>query len=193
MANTNAPFGLRPLGIAGASPNFETTWGKFASANATKCYRGDAIKQLSTGYLTQWTNATTAAVFAGVFWGCKYMSTSQGRTIYSQYWPGADAASDPDVEFISNILSPSMKYAIQCGATNLQLADIGINADIVVGTGSTTTFQSGSVLDSANINTTNTFPLRVVKLWNGIGNGSDSTTSYNIVIVKANVAAIAGV
>ena len=192
MANTSAPFGLQPLGITGASPNFETTWTKIASGNATKIFRGDIIKQLSTGYVAQWTAGTSAVSMAGVFWGCKYMSTSQGRTIYSQYWPGADAASDPDCEFISTILMPSMKFKAQCGATNIQLAQIGENVDIVVGTGSTTTFQSGSVLDSANTATTNTLPLRIVKLWNGIGNGSDSTTGYNIVIVQANISAQAG-
>ena len=195
MANTNAPFGLSPLGLSGTTPNFEITHRPIASNNATKIAQGDPLKLLSTGYVAQWTNGTTASAFAGVFIGCKYLSVSQGRTVYSNFWPGSDAAADPDCEFISNILYPAMKYKIQVSTTPLTFANTTKNADMIVnapiirgGFG-----LSQVTLDSPNIATTATFPLRIVDYWKGVGNGSDTTTNFNWMVVQANTAALAGV
>ena len=67
-----------------------------ASNNATKIYQGDPIKVLSTGYVAQWTNGTASTALAGIFVGCRYLSTSQGKTLFSNYWPGSDAAADAE-------------------------------------------------------------------------------------------------
>ena len=87
MANTLAPFGFSPTGtVSGATPNFRLSRRLIASTNATAIYTGDAVMPVTstaTGYIMQYSSGTVPC--CGVFWGCKYLSTSQGRVIWSRY------------------------------------------------------------------------------------------------------------
>jgi hypothetical protein len=194
MANTNAPFGLKYDGITGgsAAPTVSLVQREIAYNNATKIFHGDPVLNLSTGYIGQWVNGSNVALLAGVFNGCRYLSLSQGKVIYSPFWPGADAAQNTVFADILP-LQPglSLQFYVQTGAAGMTRADIGNTCDIVVGTGNTTTGQSGAYLDVAG--TTATFPLRVLNMYPGIGAGSDATSAYNWVVVGANLAAQAGV
>ena len=92
MPNTNAPFGFRQYRGGGSAPTYEIVAMKIASNNTTAIFDGDAVVPLSTGYIAQATAGTVA--LAGVFNGCKYTSVSQKRTVWSNYWPGSDVASN---------------------------------------------------------------------------------------------------
>ena len=95
MANVNAPYGLMPIQSAvGSASNFEMVQKQIAYNDTTKIFRGDPVKLLDTGYIAQWSAATDAKYFAGVFWGCTYLSTSTGKMQQSQIWPGADVARE---------------------------------------------------------------------------------------------------
>lgn len=195
MANTFSPNGLLPYaGADGAAPTFGTTWKKIAYNNATAIYRGDLVKMLSTGYIAQWTAATAVSQFAGVFWGCKYVSISQKTTYWSKYWPGTDVATNADVsaQIIPVNTAVPPKFIAQTANSNttavaVTLADVGQNTDVAVGTGSTLSGMSGSYVDINTFNTTATLPLRILDIWSGYGNGSDATSAYNKVIVQANI------
>lgn len=193
MANTNAPFGVRQLGLNGSPvTNFATETRKKAvdKDDSTAIFTGDLIKQLDTGYWAQWTQGTAVSQLVGIFGGCRFYSVSQQATVYRPYWPGSDAADDVDVFYIPIINSPSAKFVIQSGAAGMTFADVGANVDIVVGTGNTTTGISGSYLHT--VATTATLPFSIVGLWNNdnmggqIGPGTQ-TGAYNWVIVAANV------
>lgn len=208
MANVNAPFGLLPQGLTGTgtAPNFEMANVNIAYNDTTKIYRGDPVKKLATGYVAQWTATTAVSQLAGIFWGCQYLSTSQGKTVFSQFWPGADVASTAQSSIVGYIvpcnLAVSTTFLVQTDATGAAFADIGANFDVALGTGSTLSGKSGCYLDISTLNTTATLPFRLVKLYGGVpGSGGamgiqpgdtgpysgSSTGAYNWVLVQANV------
>lgn len=194
MANTNAPFGFQPLGVSeGSAPTFALSKARVAAANATKIFRGDPVKALATGYIAQSANGTDVAITTGIFWSCKYLSTSQGRTLWSTYWPGADATGDVECEIISFKGGPSQRFRVQAGAVALTIADINGNVDFAIGTGSTVTGLSGAFLSPTGAETTVSLPFRIVDLWPGLGAGSDPTTPFNWVTVESNFNRVAGV
>lgn len=80
MANTNAPFGLKPIGPAGGGPynaSMQERKNAILYSNGTAIYTNDLIKMQSTGYLAQWSAATAVSQCWGVFRGCRYFSNSQ--------------------------------------------------------------------------------------------------------------------
>lgn len=169
MSNTNAPQGLRYIGQMGAPPTnapmMELRNG-ILSTNTTPIYTGDLIFMSSNGYLYQWTATTAAYLCWGVFAGCRYASSSQQTTVPQKYWPGTDAASGSVLaQFVPGALAASALFVIQTDATGITVADRGINADIIVGTGSTLTGFSGSYLDTTTLATNVTRPLRIIDTW----------------------------
>jgi hypothetical protein len=198
MANTNAPFGFRMLGLSGGSvpATFATITRKIASNNTQAIYRGDPVEDITTGYVTQWgVSETTVSRLIGVFDGCKYYSTSQKKVVWSPYWPGADATGDVTAYLIPCIGTTAPSFVVQVASTPLTIADIGSTHAVTIGSGSTLTGMSGAALTSAS-NTTATLPFTVTGLWSDVAapnsNGTDNTTNYNWVIVQANVTQVTG-
>jgi hypothetical protein len=197
MANTNAPFGLRQLGLNGSPPtNFSnaTFIGGIDNADTTPIFCGDLIKRVNTGYVAQWTNGTAVSQALGVFLGCSYYSISQNTKVFNRFWPGADAAADVDAFYIPFQQAPIGSFVIQSGPAGIEFADIGKNVDIVVGTGNTTTGFSGSYLST--VVDTATVPLTITGLWTstnagGVGPGVEAG-AYNWVLCSANINQITG-
>jgi hypothetical protein len=186
MANTNAPFGFRQTSGTGSAPTYEQVTMRIAYNNTTPIYFGDAVIPLSTGYIAQATASTVQV--AGIFVGCKYLSTSQKRIIWSNYWPGTDVASTaPDVEaYIVN--DPNAKFLVQAGGTAVGVSAINANIQLNVGTGNAANGISGMYVESPN--TTATLPFRVVALVTDPpgANGTDIASAYNQIIVAFNYA-----
>lgn len=184
VSNTNAPFGFRYIGGIGASPTFEQVTMKIASANGTAIYFGDAVVPVTgsaTGYIKQATASTVA--LAGIFVGCKYTSTSQKRTVWSNYWPGSDATGDVEAYVIND---PNARFVVQAGGTNVGASVVGQNIQLNVGTGNTSTGISGMYVETPG--TTATLPFRVVDVVTDPpgGPGTDSVSAYNWVVVQFN-------
>jgi hypothetical protein len=181
MPNTNTPFGFRQYSGLGSAPTYEQVVMKIASNNTTPIYNGDAIIPLSTGYIGQATASTVP--LAGIFSGCKYVSVSQKRTVWSNYWPGSDANGDVEAYVIND---PNARFVVQAGASAITLADVNSNAQLNVGTGNTATGLSGMFIDT--VNTTATFPFRIVGLVESPpgANGTDAASGYNHVVVAFN-------
>lgn len=169
MPNTNSPFGLRFVGYKGSPPTNSAIRERrngILSTNTTAIYTGDLIKKSADGYLYQWTSGSASYLVQGVFAGCRYASSSQQTTVPQKYWPGTDAAAGSILaQYEESSLAPSALYVIQTDSTGVALADIGMNFDVVVGTGSTLKGSSGSYLDVASITTAVTAPLQLVDLW----------------------------
>ena len=94
MANVSAPFGFAQRSGTGSSPTYEQVKGTIAY-NTAAIYYGDPIFRLSDGTLAGASTGpgpTTTAI-AGIFVGCAYLSVSQKRTVWGNYWPGSDVAS----------------------------------------------------------------------------------------------------
>lgn len=213
MANNNAPFGLLPLSSArGAAPNYEMAYAPIAYNDTTKIGRGDPLSREATGYVARWTASDDVGNLVGIFWGCHYLSTSQGTPVWAQYWGGADVAAAAQGSLYCsyipiNTATPALFYA-QSDSTGVAFADIGMNIDMTMADPNTTTGASQSYLNATStIATTNTLPFRIVDLygspsgfgnWGGGGIGGiqpgstgpytgSATGAYNWVIVQANV------
>lgn len=194
MANTLAPFGFSHIGYgAGAAPNYGMVSMKIASGDSTACGHGDPVKDLNTGYVARWTASTAAARLAGVLIGCRYYSSTEGRIVYRNYWPGSGATGDVEAFVVPCQFSMPPLFLVQSSGTAITQADVGINADVSLGTVNTTTGMSGATLDQGTLATTATLPFRITGLFRGVGNGSDAASSYNWVIVTPNVTGLAGI
>lgn len=180
MANTNTPFGFKQYRGLGSAPTYEQSVRLIKSDNTTAIYFGDPVKSLNTGYIDR---GTATGAIAGIFAGCKYLSTSQKRTVWSNYWPGSDAASDVEAYIIND---PNAQFVVQAGGTAITLADIGANIDFALGTGNSATGISGAYATGAA--TTIGLPFRVVGLVTEPpgANGTDATSAYNQIIVGFN-------
>lgn len=195
MPNTNAPFGFIPYRGNGAAPTYELATRLIASNNTTKIFQGDPVIPLSTGYITQMSAGGTVRC-EGIFWGCKYLSTSQKRVVWSNYWPGADASSDVEAYLYSN---PQMQFEVQSsdatGTSAITLANIGeyINIGYGIGlagtpNGNTANGLSTASVDQDTLNTTVTLPFIIVGLIESppSADGTDVAAEYNRVIVAFN-------
>lgn len=205
MANNNAPFGFQVQQSAvGAPSNFEMAPAVIAYNDSTKIFTGDPVKLLSTGFIAQWTAGTAVSELAGIFDGCEYLSSSQGKMVSSPYWPGADVASTAQNTIVAKIIpctgASAPWFKVQSDVTGVAFADLGQNCDVNLGTGNTITGQSGAYIVS--LGTTNTLPFRIRRLYGGaIGAGGaggvtpgttgpysgSATGAYNLVLVQANV------
>jgi hypothetical protein len=182
MANTNAPFGFRQYSGTGSAPTYEQVAMTIASNNTTAIYFGDPVVPLNTGYIAQ--ASSNSVQIAGIFVGCKYLSTSQKRTVWSNYWPGSDANGNVEAYVVND---PNAKFVAQSDATGVAFADINANIGFAIGTGNSATGISGAYLDTSTLNTTNTLPFRVVSLVSAPpgSNGTDSG-AYNYAVVAFN-------
>lgn len=185
MPNSNAPFGFSPEGtVGGSTPNFRLSTRLISASNTTPIFKGDAVVPVSgptTGYIQQ---ATAGAVaLAGIFWGCEYLSISQGKKIWSNMWPGADANGDVQALVIDD---PQIVLAVQAGATAIGMASLNQNVQLSVGTGNTTTQLSGMFIQ--NPANTATLPFTIVGFITSPTGapGTDITSPFNWVLVTFN-------
>ena len=199
MSNTNAPFGLLPVGGAdGAAPTYPMVKRYISSSDTTTSYRGDPMQWLNTGFVSQGAAGTVVSQFAGVLWGVTYYSQSQQATTFSKYWPAADVASGSTV--VAHLIPvssgvPMMFYGQTSNsnstATAVTFADVGQTIDYAIGTGSTLSGMSGAYLDQHVQGTTATLPFRIIDTWahytNNAGPGSDAASAYDWIVVQANI------
>lgn len=138
MANTNGPFGFRPVRLLGGGDVRQTEY-SVASAYGTKIFLGDVVQMTGTG-----TNIEVAAGGnvdnIGVFAGCSYVN-EQGRPTWSHYWP-ANSLFTNVVAYVWD--DPNIIFEVQCDT--LAEGTVGQLADWDDGTGNTSTGVSGRSL-----------------------------------------------
>jgi hypothetical protein len=196
MANPyTVGWGLRPARGYGASAgNFQLQKVQIAYNNSHSFGQGDLVIGLSTGYIDYFTTGGNGNTVAGVFWGCKYFNPAINRMDWYKAWTAPSGLASTQVVEAWVYNDPMMEFEI-LGSTAAAVAqgDVGANADILTGTDhnpNSTTGISTGLLDQATINTTSTFPLRIVGLaeWPNVSNALAS----NIVRVKLNGTALLG-
>ena len=197
MSNTATAFGFRHVGfLPGAAPDYQLSTRLIASSNTTSIYFGDPIQKVGgTQYIAQASSST--APLEGIFQGCMLIPSTGGAPTFSPFYPGA-AGADVTAYVLS---APSALFMAAATNTNIPNTAIGENIGFSIGTGSTFGGGfSGATLDQSTISTTNTLPFQIVGLYGstiatgsintgnfgGVGNGSDTTSAYNWVIVSFN-------
>jgi len=187
MANTSAPFGFQQVAGLSSTPTYQNVVVPIASTNTTPIYRNDPVSvSASTGFLEQATAGT--APLAGIFAGCKYSSVSRnGQTVWSNYWPGADAVAGSVEGYVIN--DPNATFLCQVsGASPVTQANVGENLNFALGTGNTATGLSGASADFGTLGTTATLAFKVMgTVTTPPGqNGTDVSTALNFIIVSFN-------
>jgi hypothetical protein len=187
MANTNSPFGFKPIRrLDGAAwSSCHTT--KRMQITAGACNRGDVVKQLADGTVAVAT-VLGGAGNLGIFVGCHYMQSSMGWPIWSNYWPGAGAMAGTFVDAFV-IDDPLVVYEVMAATGPITQANVGENADFVV-TASTTGFSKWALATPAVAAGSDVLPFKVVAVGNNginIQDGYDVASANNIVEVAWNV------
>lgn len=192
MANQNAPFGFRQFVGTGSSPTYEQV--AFSNGgidyNTAAIYYGDPVQRFGAadGSITQSTTGTAIAL-CGVFQGCKYLSTAQKRTVWSNYWPGSDVtlANQSTIEaYVVN--DPAAQFIVQSDATGATQAQMGSNVNHNIGTGNAANGLSGAfITPGTTAAVTATLPWRMNRLiFDPPGSNGTQTGAYNYVVVAFN-------
>ena len=176
MPNINAPFGLRPVSdLAGNPYSGSVRLYSIPSSDANAVFIGDLVTAVGTAQIvegiayTDVARSATGDVFQGVVVGVS--PDTQDSTTYR-------AASTRRLVFVAD--DPNALFMVQqvSGGTPLTVSDVGLNANIVVGAGSTVTGYSGTTLNNATEATTNTLDVKIVSVVNAVDNdfGVDAST-----------------
>lgn len=179
----NAPFGLQPRRYLNGAPwNGAVNTYNIASGYNTAIFTGDPV------YLAAGTGLILAAAgdgnpFIGVFQGCKYYDTN-ANVIFSPYWPASTTVLTGTLveAFVAD--DPTIIFDIQSNnTTGVTQAQLGKNAVIALGTGSTISGQSAVVLNlSVAPTTTATFQLKIMRLTPNPSNGFIGYNNVEVVI-----------
>ncbi len=183
MANLNVAFGLKPVRRAhGAPANFNTREYFVPSSDSTALFIGDPVILAGSADATLTAPTVTRATAAG---GNRITGVVVGfRPNDAINAVGYRAASTNAYVLVTD--DPDQLYEIQDDSVggNLAAADIGLNADLVAGTGNTATKKSGFMLDTSTKATTNTLQLRIV----GLQDRADVEVGANAkVLVRLNL------
>ncbi len=191
MANPDTAFGLRPVqDLNGAPYNGAVKHYSTAAGDATAIYIGDPVilsgtSQTINGQIYMDVDqAATGDVIVGVV--TAVLPVTQDSLIYR-------AAS---TQRILAVAPPNLVYEIQevSGGTPLTANDAGLNANIVVGSGSTATGYSGVELNNATEATTNTLDLQIVGFVNRADNAIGEHAKWLVRINRSqNANQVAGI
>lgn len=189
MANTNAPFGFRQYQGTGSAPTYEQV-AVTINYNSANIFFGDPVEPDNLGAIIQGSGTTAAAGIAGIFMGCQYLSTSQKRTVWSNYYPGGtDPATGTIIGYICN--DPNAKFVVQAVSSisgGITQAEVNATAGYTIGSGNTSTGISAATLSGVGP-TTATLPFRIVSLVTQPpgANGTELATSNYVVVAFNNV------
>jgi hypothetical protein len=161
------------------------------------------------------TASGTVTIFvpiAGVFVGCRYLSTANKYPVWRNYWPGSDANGDVTAYVITD---PNAQFLVQTANSNTTATPVGfanvgqnigfsfsasgfttVNGNTANGLSTFFADQYSLVANSVAGPAANAYlPFRIIALANYVPgavsplvsiNGNDSTTAYNKIVVAFN-------
>jgi len=179
MANVDKAFGLRALGNLSATGSQKQFGYQIADNQSGAIFQGDLVT-LKDGYILQFDPSSHSAA-VGVFNGVFYTDPTTGKPTFSNYYPGSVNITTGTIQ--ADVLDdPNQLFIIQSDE-DIEQADFGKNADVVIGSGSTTTGVSAMELDSSTIATTAALNLKLVGIYDTPGN---ALGNFCQVVVKIN-------
>lgn len=190
MANTQAQFGFKHVGyLSGGAPDYQQSTRGIVKTLATAIGFGDPVQRTNatSAYIVRGDASTTQPI-EGIFVGCTFTPTGQ-IPAWSPFWPGNTVSADATGYVID---APNALFLCATLLTAILTSDIGkvvnytTGTPSVVGQGFSIATLDQSTLSTAGGTTMSALPFKVVGLYQGVGNGSDSTSNFNWVIVKFN-------
>lgn len=189
MANTNKPFGLRPMGNLSATGAQKQYGYLIADNQSGAIFQGDLVT-LKSGFIVKF-DATLHTVAVGVFNGCNYTDPTSGKPTWSNYYPGLVNITSGQIT-AEVVDDPNQLFLIQADEDIVQ-ADFGKQASIAYAAGSTVNGVSGTTLDSSTIAETATLVLTLVGVFTKPGNALGEDYTQVIVKINAHLYGSAGV
>ena len=127
----------------------------------------------------------------GVFAGCEYVSSTTGKVVHSNYWPGSGA--DTNFDIIGYVYdNPLQRFVICTDATITNkataVAAIFENSQFNNGaSGSTTTGISSAQLDVATLDSSNaSLPLKIVGIQDDPENADFTAAGIPMIVMLNN-------
>ena len=195
MANQETAFGLRPIGLVGSAANSTgVTQYEIASDNTNALFQFGIVVPTAAGVIDQagaTSGGTTPAL--GVLMGVEYVDSSLKKTVFKNFWPGANSVSVdtnfPVKAFVADNPNQLFKVASDATLTDRATALAGVFANASLGTsartGSTSTGSANGALSVSSIAVTATLPLRIVGIVDDEAN-NDFTAAGIPLIVRLN-------
>lgn len=183
MANTQAQFGFQHWGyLPGGAADYQLSKYAIQSSFATKIWFGDpVVKSATSPYITPATGTGSLTAISGIFYGCQVTPVG-GTPTWSPWWPGASGADG--VAYVMD--APNALFRVAALLTPVPATAMGNCIGYSTGAGGTT-FGGGFstfTVDQSLMVATAAFQL--ISFYPGVGNGSDTTSNYNWVIVGFN-------
>ena len=116
MANANVAFGLKPINTAGSTPATSGTNAYFIDSGASAIFQGSIVKCDNGGEIVISSATADTEAPLGVFAGCEYVSSTTGKKVFSNTWPGSGADTNFDIiGFVYD--NPMQRFIIATDAT----------------------------------------------------------------------------
>ena len=183
MANVDSPFGFVPSRHMSGSP-IRTNKYTITSGLAENIFNGDLVILTTDGVITPHT--ATEVNNLGVFAGVSY-TASDGSYKFSEYWPSGTTGTNI-IAYVYD--DPYIVYKVQSDGSPAQ-TDLGACADVVAGTGSTTTGQSAFELNSSM--GTGTATCKLIGLYESPENAFGANAVVEVLINEHILKATAGI
>ncbi len=156
MTNVDRPFGFTPTRHgAGGTPQRLGSY-EIANGLASDIFAGDPVVLLGSGRTIDLATAGNALLITGIFAGCRY-TDSEGNVIFSPKWvsgtvgTGLQRGDDNPEALVYD--DPRMEFVVQVSsASGLVVADVGLLANFVAGSGNAFTGRSAALLDQTTLN-----------------------------------------
>ena len=191
MANTNVAFGLKPINTAGSTPATQGTNTYFIDSSASAIFQGSMVKADNGGEIVICSASGDTEAPVGVFAGCEYVSSTTGKKVFSNYWPGSGADTNFDIiGFVYD--NPLQRFVIATDATITNkataVAAIFENSQFNNGaSGSTTTGISIAQLDVATLDSSNaSLPLKIVGILDDVENQDFAAAGIPMIVMLNN-------
>lgn len=185
MANVDTPFGLKPVKHLDGSPwNGKYNIYSISANDATATFVGDLVTMDGTADAT------------GLYPGVK-QTTADDDTIVGVaigFGTTPDLIANPDslatryrpasvLRYVAVVDDPTVIFEIQEDSAGgaIAITAVGNNADVVVGSGSTTTGTSAMELDSSDVGTT-AGDLRIMRVVNRPDNALGTNCKWEVMI-----------
>jgi len=173
MANVDAAFGFVPIRHLSGNGYSRANKYTITSGLSENIFTGDLVIITADGVITPHT--ATEVNNIGVFAGVSY-TASDGSYVYSQYFPTGTTGTSI-IAYVYD--DPYTVFKVQSAGTPAQ-TNIGNCADVVAGTGSTITGQSGFELSGTMSNGTAT--CKILGLYEGPENAFGTNAIMEVLI-----------
>lgn len=197
MANANVGFGMKPINTAGSTPATSGTNAYHIKSDASAIYQGSPVIATNDGTVAVSSSASGDTLkFLGVFAGCEYVSSSTGKKVFSNYWPGSGA--DTNFDIIANVYDNPMQRYIVCSDASLtdkataiaaifESAEFSAESNKGAADGSTTTGISAAQLDVSTVDAADlSHPLKIVGILDDPENADFTAAGIPLIVMINN-------